>query len=80
MNLLIHFYNMNDVDLSPENILEKIKEVQQQLESLFSNNNSAKTRVLLLGPTGVGKTTFMHVLAQCNISSSYIDSNPNLVL
>lgn len=80
MNLLIHFYNMNDVDLSPENILEKIKEVQQQLESLLSNNNSTKTRVLLLGPTGVGKTTFMHLLAQCNISSSYIASNPNLVL
>lgn len=66
--------------LSIAEILNELKELKIKLETMFNEKNSDKTRVLLLGPTGVGKTTFMHLIAGCNITAEKISENHNVVL
>ncbi|KAK8884604.1 hypothetical protein M9Y10_043720 [Tritrichomonas musculus] len=67
-------------DLSIAEILSELKELKTKLETMFDESNSNKTRVLLLGPTGVGKTTFTHLIAGCNMTAEKIRGNHNVVL
>lgn len=54
-------------DLSPEEIIAEIAKLEKDVENLFTKENSKKTRILFLGPTGSGKTTLMHLLSGCHM-------------
>ena len=67
-------------NFSPEDILESLKDLKQNLSTIFNRNNSTKTRILLIGPTGSGKTTLMHLISGCKMIAAKIPKNPSYVL
>lgn len=79
------FLDINSMDenlkfLDPETTLSNIELLNQQFKTLIDEKNSLKTRVLLLGSTGTGKTTFMHLMAGCEMDALKIEKNPSLIL
>lgn len=67
-------------NFSPKEIIKDIKQLDAELEILWSQNNLTKTRILLLGPTGCGKTTLMHLLSGCKMVAEIVKPNIKKVL
>ena len=73
------FFDMNG-KCDVTKLLEGLKTLKQTLASMDFHQQPDITKAFLCGPTGTGKTTFMHLMAKCNLKASKIPGNPDIVL